>query len=115
MTTRLYRNVHWDGPDHFHGQTSYDGRTWVNFSARVDLSWIDLAITRSVEAYERIWARQDAYGEPGYTPPQGYDWSGIRDSSDEAVEAMVAIAQEYVSRAEFLAAHGLTEQEAPAT
>ena len=31
-----------------------------------------------------IWAHQDGYGEPGYTPPQGHDWSGIRDSSDDA-------------------------------
>lgn len=35
-----------------------------------------------------IWALQDGYGEPGYTPEQGWDWSGIRDSSTEAIEAM---------------------------
>lgn len=36
------------------------------------------------EVMEAAWAHQDGYGEPGYTPPQGWDWSGIRDSSDAA-------------------------------
>ncbi len=35
-----------------------------------------------------IWSLQDGYGEAGYTPPQGFDWSGIRDSSPEATTAM---------------------------
>ena len=30
------------------------------------------------------WELQDGYGEPGFTPIQGWDWSGIRDSSDKA-------------------------------
>ena len=29
------------------------------------------------------WALQDGYGEPGCTPIQGWDWSGIRDSTPE--------------------------------
>jgi hypothetical protein len=33
---------------------------------------------------DRVWAIQDGYGEPGFTPAQGWDWSGIRDSSDLA-------------------------------
>lgn len=32
-----------------------------------------------------IWSMQDGYGEPGYMPEQGYDWSGIRDSTPHAV------------------------------
>lgn len=35
-----------------------------------------------------IWSRQDGYGETGYVPPQGFDWSGIRDSTDGAVVQM---------------------------
>lgn len=35
-----------------------------------------------------IWSCSDGYGEPGYVPEQGYDWSGIRDSSPAAVDAM---------------------------
>lgn len=38
-------------------------------------------------AYD-LWSVSDGYGEPGFVPPQGYDWSGIRDSSTEAIEAM---------------------------
>ena len=39
-----------------------------------------------------IWALSDGYGEPGLVPQQGHDWSGIRDSSIPAVEAMYAAA-----------------------
>lgn len=44
--------------------------------------------TGSNAACEAIWAESDGYGEAGYVPDQGYDWSGIRDSSPRAVEAM---------------------------
>lgn len=37
-----------------------------------------------------LWELQDGYGEPGYVPEQGHDWSGVRDSSLEAIEAMHA-------------------------
>ena len=30
------------------------------------------------------WTIQDGYGTPGIEVPQGWDWSGIRDSSDNA-------------------------------
>jgi hypothetical protein len=43
------------------------------------------------ETLDAIWSLQDGYGEPGYMPVQGYDWSGIRDSSDEAIAAMLAV------------------------
>ncbi len=43
------------------------------------------------EITDAIWATQDGYGIPGYTPPQGEDWSGIRDSSESAVRAMYEI------------------------
>jgi hypothetical protein len=41
----------------------------------------------------RIWAASDGYGAPGTVPPQGYDWSGIRDSSDAAVREMLRVAE----------------------
>lgn len=40
------------------------------------------------EVAELIWSLQDGYGEPGAMPAQGYDWSGIRDSSPEAITAI---------------------------
>lgn len=35
-----------------------------------------------------IWELSDGYGIPGYVPPQGHDWSGIRDSSPAAMMRM---------------------------
>ncbi len=43
--------------------------------------------------YKLIWAETDAYGPKGYIPPQGYDWSGIRDSTPAAVVAMAKAAR----------------------
>ena len=40
---------------------------------------------------EAIYALQDGYGAAGHVPPQGYDWSGIRDSSIGAIRAMHAL------------------------
>jgi hypothetical protein len=39
----------------------------------------------------RIWSLSDGYGEPGSVPAQGWDWSGIRDSTPAAVERMAAV------------------------
>lgn len=51
------------------------------------------------EMAETIYALSDGYGIVGYVPPQGYDWSGIRDSSTEAVEAMFDAAVALAERA----------------
>lgn len=37
---------------------------------------------------EAIYDLSDVYGEVGFVPSQGYDWSGIRDSSPAAVGRM---------------------------
>ncbi len=39
-------------------------------------------------AFQTILSMQDGYGEPGFGPSQGPDWSGVRDSSLETIEAM---------------------------
>ena len=39
---------------------------------------------------------QDGHGEPGFVPAQGWDWSGIRDSSDEAQAKMAAWIRRYL-------------------
>lgn len=49
-------------------------------------AWND--VDTSTETLVAIWAESDGYGEPGYVPEQGYDWSGIRDSSEDAIRAM---------------------------
>jgi hypothetical protein len=33
-----------------------------------------------------IYELQDGYGTEGYVPEQGYDWSGVRDSSPAAIQ-----------------------------
>lgn len=43
--------------------------------------------------YAAIYAQNDAYGARGTIPPQGYDWSGIRDSSKEAQDRMALVAR----------------------
>ena len=60
----------------------------------------DFCITRPMlaiikEAYDEggalkvlIYSLQDGYGEPGFIPEQGYDWSGVRDSTPKAVQEM---------------------------
>lgn len=35
-----------------------------------------------------LYGTQDGYGTVGYVPEQGVDWSGIRDSSPAAIDAM---------------------------
>lgn len=46
---------------------------------------------------EALYDLSDGYGEPGYIPSQGYDWSGIRDSSDEAIDAMYEFCLNHIS------------------
>lgn len=102
---RIYRNVVFDdGGETFSGEYSFDGGDfWIKFSASWRLFVIDEAQTRSDEAANLIWSEQDGYGCPGYTPVQGYDWSGIRDSSEEAKEAMYEIAKRYLDEDELRA------------
>jgi hypothetical protein len=107
--TKTYRNVQTSPDGLIRGEYSWKGGPWCSFTGREDLLWIEMAMDRGGNtAVAAIWARQDGYGEPGYTPPQGFDWSGIRDSSDEATARMVAVASEFLSEAEFLSALGIT-------
>jgi hypothetical protein len=54
--------------------------------ATVASVWRDPSTDRAM--LSRIWSNTDAYGSPGSVPPQGYDWSGIRDSSPIAIRRM---------------------------
>lgn len=94
----------------FEGESSFDGERWHRFS-----SWMPLHVIHRVfgasdmpeEASYRIYDLSDGYGEQGYVPPQGYDWSGIRDSSPEAIQQMLAVALEYVTMDKILDELGL--------
>jgi hypothetical protein len=45
------------------------------------------------------WRHTDAYGEVGLVPPQGWDWSGIRDSSREALAKIAQAARGVLEQA----------------
>lgn len=45
-----------------------------------------------------VWHRQDGYGETGFTPPQGWDWSGIRDSSHHAKNSIASFCAQELLR-----------------
>lgn len=42
-----------------------------------------------------IYSLADGYGAPGTIPPQGYDWSGVRDSTPAATRRMAAALAAY--------------------
>lgn len=46
--------------------------------------------------YKLVYSKSDGYGIEGYIPPQGYDWSGIRDSSENAHQNMTDIARRFL-------------------
>lgn len=50
----------------------------------------DLPVHVKQAVLMETWKYQDGYGTPGYTPSQGWDWSGIRDSSEIARKNMAA-------------------------
>ncbi len=54
------------------------------------------------ELYSIVWAESDGYGPKGYIPDQGYDWSGVRDSSDAAKKAMADAARKWWKAGGFL-------------
>jgi hypothetical protein len=71
----------------------YPQDSWIKFGGTPALMRIRHVIDEGGQtAYRAFWRIQDGYGRPGVTPPQGIDWSGIRDSSDAAVAQMDAMA-----------------------
>jgi hypothetical protein len=92
-----YRNVEIAG-DLVTGEKFMDGpvNDWVKFRGSERLMKIDHAWRKGDTGIpSRIWALSDAYGTRGLIPPQGYDWSGIRDSSEVATYAMLGVAEEW--------------------
>jgi hypothetical protein len=94
MRQTEYRNIKIAGK-HVTGESKY-GSGWVKFSGCLPLMRIAHCFYNA-NAYtsNRIWSAQDGYGTPGFVPGQGYDWSGIRDSSVGAIAVMDAIAIEW--------------------
>lgn len=57
------------------------------------------------QVYSYAWTYTDAYGGKGYIPPQGYDWSGFRDSSANSTKEVANAIRVN------LAKHGITQFE----
>ena len=89
-----YRNVEIDkDTGRLSGETdryATFGAQWTRFEARLDLLWISEACDRVEGFLPRVYQLQDGYGQPGLVPPQGYDWSGIRDSTPATITLMFA-------------------------
>ena len=45
--------------------------------------------------YQLVYLQNDGYGPRGFIPSQGYDWSGIRDSSPEAHRDMANVVRNF--------------------
>lgn len=56
---------------------------------QIQAAWTDKYATLGL--LKALWSTQDGYGKAGFMPEQGYDWSGIRDSSSAAVKQMYAM------------------------
>lgn len=63
--------------------TQRDNRRWM-----MEIIYKAWRESEDNEFMGELYALSDGYGDAGYIPEQGYDWSGIRDSSDQAVCAM---------------------------
>jgi hypothetical protein len=92
----VYRNVTVQEDGTITGESSHNALWWHKFSGHPDLMKIRHVLDEESDGYvlRRFYALQDGYGRTGYIPPQGYDWSGIRDSSEEAIAKMVKLAEE---------------------
>lgn len=65
----------------------------INISGERFSAWMPLSVISNTHWEDhKIWSLTDAYGKKGLIPPQGYDWSGIRDSSVGQIWEMFRIA-----------------------
>jgi hypothetical protein len=96
MTLRLYRNVV-VSDDLIVGEQSDDGGvSWWPFAGMPELMKIGLMWNHgSAEDMRTLWELSDGYGPTGFVPPQGFDWSGIRDSSRREINAMAFVASRW--------------------
>jgi hypothetical protein len=69
------------------------GGGWCQFEGWGPLMRIRYAVDHGPRTVaEELCGMQDGYGEPGWMPPGGWDWSGFRDSTLEAITAMDEVA-----------------------
>lgn len=93
-----YRNIIIEG-ETFEGEEYRPSiGMWVRFKANLKLYVISLAVRGEnlpKGIARQIWEMQD--GMPGVPPEEcEWDWSAIRDSSQEAIDEMYAVASQYI-------------------
>lgn len=104
-----FRNVTVNAEGLLEGEHDAFGR-WVKFLGTFrGLLVKEIWDGNNNKAALEIWDESDGYGEQGYIPCQGYDWSGIRDSSPEAWARMFAVAVKYLPENEFRERLGLPQ------
>jgi hypothetical protein len=69
----------------------------VRFSSSPNLFLVTLAMDLKPDTLHQFMAMADGYGQRGFFP-DGYDWSGIRDSSQEARVEMGNLARRMLMR-----------------
>ena len=67
-------------------------------SAHHSYTILNLSEVERSNLYKAVYSCSNGYGEKGYVPVQGYDWSGIRDSSDAAMKEMAEAARDYLEK-----------------
>ena len=89
-----YANVKYDRcTGEIEGDTNMGiGNAMYKFSAGVKLLAVNLAMEVEPQTIVQFMSLADGYGEAGLFP-SGYDWSGIRDSSDMSKILMAELAQ----------------------
>jgi hypothetical protein len=70
------------------GCSLMNGRCDVHAEMMAEIHAVWNSPRANTDAALVIWMYSDGYGAPGFIPEQGYDWSGIRDSSTDAIESM---------------------------
>lgn len=66
---------------------------WMSFTADISMEKISHAVDNANAVIQnQIWSIQDGFGIPG---AQAGDWSGIRDSSPEAIRDMLMLAENW--------------------
>jgi len=95
-----YRNVKFKGPENVDGEEWNNISGWTRFSGYIPLMVIRKAFKTTKAALD-IWQYQN--GMPGVSAIEcEFDWSAIRDSTDDAIDVMFEVAKKYVNFNSFM-------------
>lgn len=111
-TETRYKDVTYDpASGKIEGKTNmgFEGPIDCLFSAHPTLLAVSLAMELVPRSVSQLMRLADGYGAPGFFPG-GYDWSGFRDSTEDAKDKMFDVATRLLTpHKERLIAMGLPE------